>query len=226
MALGLTPEHLELAAAVRGWSQRHCPAEVVRAAADGEDGGGARYRADLAPSLGRAGPVWPAPARGRWRPGLRPARARGRARGDRPGAAARRLPANRPRVGGTGRRRAAGRADESPGAAAPAGATATAQASGAGQAGSTAAKLIARLADGSLAGAVCLATGLTGIRGADGGLTVSGGCSACRATPSRPPSPSPSGRREIDASRASQSGSYRPCAAGAANLSWRACMGG
>jgi len=117
-------------------------------------------------------------------------------------------------------------ADESPGAAAPAGATATAQASGAGQAGSTAAKLIARLADGSLAGAVCLATGLTGIRGADGGLTVSGGCSACRATPSRPPSPSPSGRREIDASRASQSGSYRPCAAGAANLSWRACMGG
>src|SRR6266567_5124658 len=55
MALGLTPEHLELAAAVRGWSQRHCPAEVVRAAADGEDGGGARYRADLAPSLAEQG---------------------------------------------------------------------------------------------------------------------------------------------------------------------------
>ncbi len=52
------------------------------------------------------------------------------------------------------------------------------------------------------------------------------GCSACRATPSRPPGPSPSGGRGIDASRASQSGSYRPCAAGAANLSWRACMGG
>ena len=29
MALGLTTEHLELAAAVRGWSQRHCPADVV-----------------------------------------------------------------------------------------------------------------------------------------------------------------------------------------------------
>src|SRR6266700_5080765 len=55
MALGLTPEHLELAAAVRGWSQRHCPAEVMRAAADGTDGGAARYRADLAPSLAEQG---------------------------------------------------------------------------------------------------------------------------------------------------------------------------
>ncbi|HUZ54246.1 MAG TPA: hypothetical protein VMU94_17185 [Streptosporangiaceae bacterium] len=45
MALGLTPEHLELAAAVRGWSQRDCPAEVVRAAADGTDSGAAHYQA-------------------------------------------------------------------------------------------------------------------------------------------------------------------------------------
>ena len=54
MTLGLTPEHLELAAAVRGWAQRHCPAEVVRAAVDPTtaDGGGPYRR------LGRARP-WP-----------------------------------------------------------------------------------------------------------------------------------------------------------------------
>ncbi|HEX9552005.1 MAG TPA: acyl-CoA dehydrogenase family protein, partial [Streptosporangiaceae bacterium] len=56
MALGLTPEHLELAAAVRGWSQRHCPAEVVRSAVDGSDSGAAQYRAELAPSLAGQGP--------------------------------------------------------------------------------------------------------------------------------------------------------------------------
>ncbi len=39
MALALTPEHLELAAAVRGWSTRHCPATVIRAAADSTDAG-------------------------------------------------------------------------------------------------------------------------------------------------------------------------------------------
>jgi 3-oxochol-4-en-24-oyl-CoA dehydrogenase len=55
MALGLTPEHLELAAAVRGWSQRYCPAEVVRSAVDGSDSGAARYRAELAPSLAGQG---------------------------------------------------------------------------------------------------------------------------------------------------------------------------
>ena len=42
MALGLTEEHLELAAAIRGWAQRNCPPEVVRAAADGPDGGSRR----------------------------------------------------------------------------------------------------------------------------------------------------------------------------------------
>src|SRR6266702_3215715 len=53
-------------------------------------------RGGTRPEPGRPGPARPAPARGRWRPGLRPARARGRAGGDRPGAAARRLPAHRP----------------------------------------------------------------------------------------------------------------------------------
>ena len=42
MALGLTEEHLELAAAVRGWAQRNCPAEAIRAAADGPDSGSQR----------------------------------------------------------------------------------------------------------------------------------------------------------------------------------------
>ncbi len=55
MALGLTPEHLELAAAVRGWSQRHCPADVPRAAADGADQGAARYRSDLTSALAEQG---------------------------------------------------------------------------------------------------------------------------------------------------------------------------
>jgi len=55
MALGLTPEHLDLAATVRGWSQRHCPAEVVRAAADSPDSGAAHYQAELTSSLAGQG---------------------------------------------------------------------------------------------------------------------------------------------------------------------------
>ena len=35
MALGLNREHLDLAEAVRGWANRHCPAEAARAAVDG-----------------------------------------------------------------------------------------------------------------------------------------------------------------------------------------------
>jgi len=55
MALGLIPEHLELAAAVRGWAQRHSPAEVVRAAADGPDSGAGRYHSEFAPGLAELG---------------------------------------------------------------------------------------------------------------------------------------------------------------------------
>ncbi len=55
MGLGLTEEHLELAAAVRGWAQRNCPPELVRAAADGADGGSARYLESLAPGLAEQG---------------------------------------------------------------------------------------------------------------------------------------------------------------------------
>jgi 3-oxochol-4-en-24-oyl-CoA dehydrogenase len=55
MALGLTEEHLQLAEAVRGWAQRNCPPEVVRAAADGPDSGSARYLESLAPGLAEQG---------------------------------------------------------------------------------------------------------------------------------------------------------------------------
>src|SRR5215831_20750687 len=55
MALGLTEEHLQLAETVRGWAQRHCPPETVRAAADGPDSGSARYLETLAPGLAEQG---------------------------------------------------------------------------------------------------------------------------------------------------------------------------
>jgi alkylation response protein AidB-like acyl-CoA dehydrogenase len=55
MTLGLIAEHLELAETIRSWAERNCPAEVVRAAADGPDGGGAHYAQSLAPSLAQQG---------------------------------------------------------------------------------------------------------------------------------------------------------------------------
>src|SRR5712691_11030623 len=55
MALGITEEHLALAAAVRGWTQRHSAAEVARAAADGSDCGAALYFDALAPGLAEQG---------------------------------------------------------------------------------------------------------------------------------------------------------------------------
>jgi 3-oxochol-4-en-24-oyl-CoA dehydrogenase len=55
MTLGLTEEHLQLAETVRGWAQRHCAADVVRAAADGLDSGAAHYREALAPGLAEQG---------------------------------------------------------------------------------------------------------------------------------------------------------------------------
>jgi 3-oxochol-4-en-24-oyl-CoA dehydrogenase len=55
MTLGLTEEHLQLAETVRGWAHRHCPADVVRAAADGPDSGSAHYRESLAPGLAEQG---------------------------------------------------------------------------------------------------------------------------------------------------------------------------
>jgi alkylation response protein AidB-like acyl-CoA dehydrogenase len=55
MTLGLTEEHLQLAESVASWAQRHCPPDVVRAAADGPDSGSAHYQASLAPGLAEQG---------------------------------------------------------------------------------------------------------------------------------------------------------------------------
>jgi alkylation response protein AidB-like acyl-CoA dehydrogenase len=55
MALGLSEEHLQLAETIRGWAQRNCPPEAVRAAADGPDSGSARYLESLAPGLAEQG---------------------------------------------------------------------------------------------------------------------------------------------------------------------------
>ncbi len=55
MALGLTEEHQALAGAVRGWAERHCPPDVVKAAADAADSGAAAYRASLGPGLASHG---------------------------------------------------------------------------------------------------------------------------------------------------------------------------
>jgi 3-oxochol-4-en-24-oyl-CoA dehydrogenase len=55
MTLGLTEEHLQLAETVRGWAQRHCPVDAVRAAADAPDSGSAHYRESLAPGLAEQG---------------------------------------------------------------------------------------------------------------------------------------------------------------------------
>src|SRR6266567_3089031 len=55
MSLGLTPEHLQLVAAVRGWASRHCDPKVIRAAADGTDSGAAVYASELRPALAEFG---------------------------------------------------------------------------------------------------------------------------------------------------------------------------
>jgi 3-oxochol-4-en-24-oyl-CoA dehydrogenase len=55
MALALTEEHLQLAASVRAWAERNSPPESLRAAANGEDSGAARYREMLGPSLAEQG---------------------------------------------------------------------------------------------------------------------------------------------------------------------------
>jgi 3-oxochol-4-en-24-oyl-CoA dehydrogenase len=151
MALGLTPEHLELAATVRGWAQRHCPADVVRAAVEADDSGTQHYRASLAPSLAGQGLL-----------GLHlPEEAGGQGFG---------LPELAVALEETGR------------AMLPGAYLATVLASAVlAEAidvlpvlGQQLAKLLAKLADGSLAGTVSLGAGLAAQPGPDGGLTVSG----------------------------------------------------
>ncbi len=144
MALGLFPEHLDLAAAVRGWAQRHCPADVVRAAVDADDSGAPHYRTTLAPSLAEQGLF-----------GLHlPEDAGGQGFG---------LPELAVALEETGR------------ALLPGGYLATVLASaivagggGPAWASSQLGSLLAKLADGSLAGTVALGTGLIAEPGPDG----------------------------------------------------------
>lgn len=186
MALGLTTDHLDLAAAVRGWAQRHCPPDIARAAAESLDGGAARYRAEIAPrlaELGLFGLHLPEDAGGQGfgLPELAVALEElGRAL--LPGAYLPTVLASAVLAEAAGQAEVAGQA-EAVGQAEVAG-----QAEADGQAGqadrggsgsrpgtaSSAAKLLARLADGVTTGTVSLAPGLTGAPGPDGGLTVSG----------------------------------------------------
>ncbi len=145
MTLGLTEEHLDLAAAVRGWAQRNSPAEVVRAAADGPDGGSARYLASLRPGLAEQGLL-----------GLHlPEEHGGQGYG---------LPELAVALEELGRALV-------PGGYLP---TVLAGAVLAAAGGMVTGKLQAGLADGTAAGAVSLAPGLTGRAGPDGGLIVDG----------------------------------------------------
>jgi 3-oxochol-4-en-24-oyl-CoA dehydrogenase len=159
MALGLTTEHLDLAAAVRGWSHRYCPPEVVRAAAESSDRGASRYRAELAPRLAEQGLF-----------GLHlPENCGGQGFG---------FPELAVALEELGR-------SLLPGAFLPtvlasavlADVADRADRSGSGCRAGVAlvtGKLLARLADGSVTGTVSLASGLTGVSGPGGGLVVSG----------------------------------------------------
>lgn len=53
MALGVSDEHRQLAEAVQGWAERHCPASAVRAVVDGS--GPEEYRDKLRPALAEQG---------------------------------------------------------------------------------------------------------------------------------------------------------------------------
>jgi alkylation response protein AidB-like acyl-CoA dehydrogenase len=143
MALGLTEEHLELAEAIRGWAQRYCTPELVRAAADGPDGGSARYLESLVPSLAEQGVLslhLP----------------------DEDGGQGYGLPELAVALEELGRALV-------PGAFLP-----TVLASAVLVAAGVTGKLVVSLADGSRAGAVSLAAGLTGSPARGGGLLISG----------------------------------------------------
>jgi alkylation response protein AidB-like acyl-CoA dehydrogenase len=143
MTLGLTTEHLELAASVKGWAARHSPPAVVRAAAEGDDAGAASYRGELAPALAEQGLL-----------GLHLAESDGGQ--------------------GFGLPELAIATAELGCALLPGAFLPTVLASAVlSAAGGSAGNLIAKLADGSLTGTVCLAKGLTG-QSSESGLLVTG----------------------------------------------------
>jgi len=145
MALGLTEEHLDLAAAVSGWARRNCPASDVRAAADGPAAAAAarQYRDTLGPGLAEQGIL-----------GLHlPEESGGQGYG---------LPELAVALEELGRALV-------PGAFLP-----TVLASAILASADVTGKLLAGLADGSVAGAVSLVGGLTGRPAPDGGLVIEG----------------------------------------------------
>jgi alkylation response protein AidB-like acyl-CoA dehydrogenase len=148
MALGLTEEHLELAAAIRGWAQRNCPADAVRAAADDAGSGSARYRESFGPALAEQGIL-----------GLHVPEVHG---GQGYG-----LPELAVALEELGRALV-------PGACLPTVLASAVLADAALPATEVTGKLLAGLADGSACGAVSLAPGLTGRAGPDGGLIIDG----------------------------------------------------
>ena len=168
MALGLSEEHLELAAAIRGWGQRHCPPEVIRAIADDDSGGPGPAGESIAAALAEQGVLsLHVPeehgGQGYGLPELAVALEElGRALV--PGAFL-------PTVLASAVLADAVLADAM--LADPALAS-TVLADAAPAAGGGIAKLLAGLADGSATGAVSLAAGLTGRAGPDGGLIVDG----------------------------------------------------
>ena len=157
MALGLSEEHLELAAAIRGWAQRHCPAEVIRAIADDDSGGPGPAGESIAAALAEQGVL-----------SLHvPEEHGGQGYG---------LPELAVVLEELGRALVPGAFLPTVLASAvlamPCWPTVLADAAPA--AGGGIAKLLAGLANGSATGAVSLAAGLTGRAGPDGGLIVDG----------------------------------------------------
>src|SRR5258708_17480065 len=147
MALGLSEEHLQLAETVRGWAQRNCPPDVVRAAADGPDSGSARYVESLAPGLAEQGLL-----------GLQvPDEGGGQ---------------------GSGLRELAGGVEELGRALVPGAFLPTVFASAALVTAGVTGKLVTGLADGSKAGTVGLAAGMTASRDATGSPEGSGASAA------------------------------------------------
>src|ERR1022692_5173499 len=143
MALGLTEEHRDLAETIRNWAQRHCPPEVVRAAADGPDGGSAFYLKSLGPRLAEQGVL-------------------GLHLPDEDGGQGYGLPELAVAMEELGRALV-------PGAFLPTVLASAVLADAAPAATEVTGKLLAGLADGSACGAVSLAAGLTGRTGPDGG---------------------------------------------------------
>src|ERR1039458_6192465 len=179
MALGVSEEHLELAASVRGWAERHCGPGVVRAAAEsggtesgGPESGGTESGGPESGGTESGGPE--SGGTGSYTDVLRPALAR-------QGLFGLHLPEESGGQG-YGLSELAVALEELGQALVPGGFLPTVLASAVlaaarpgdgGDPGGDIGKLLAGLADGSRSGAVALAAGLTGTA-TDGGLILDG----------------------------------------------------